>query len=114
MILVGLLAAAAASAAPAIPFGPATLTASLVYDVIGRRSVPNYASVEMKDAAKVTCLKAEASPIANSYATCYVFAPGFHGNVAAGDSVVTSGPGVVRLGCDGYPYPIRCSARVGD
>jgi hypothetical protein len=112
MILAGLLAMGVAAAAAEA--GPQVLSASTTYDLIGRQSVPKYATLQIKAASKVTCIAAEASPVPNSYATCYVVAPGFHGDVPAGESVVASGPGAVRLGCDGYPYPITCSARVGD
>jgi hypothetical protein len=109
MILAGLLATAVATAAEA---GPRTLSASLVYDLIAQQTVPSYASIETQGPRRVTCLSAKAPATATGYATCYIFAPGFHGNVPAGNSIVTTGPGAVRLGCDGYPYPVSCSARV--
>ena len=108
MILAGLFATALAAA----DGGPQMLSASLVYDLIAKRSVANYATLETNAPRKVTCVSAQAPATASSYATCYIVAPGFHGNLPAGSSIVTTGPGTVRLGCDGYPYPISCSARV--
>lgn len=93
-------------------FAAATLSASLVYDLVAQHTVSNYASIATPAAATVTCLTARGPATPDSYATCYLFAPGFRGNLPAGSAVLTAGPGTVRLGCDGYPYPVACSARV--
>ena len=91
-----------------------TLFAGLDYDLIHKQSVPKYASLDVKTASRVTCVSAQAAQAANSYAACYVFAPGFHRNLPAGSSIITAGGGTVRLGCDGYPYPVDCQAQVDD
>lgn len=94
--------------------GTRTLFAGLDYDLIQQQSVPKYASVDTKAAAKVTCVSASAGQVQNNYAACYIFAPGFHRDLPAGSSIITSGGGTIRLGCDGYPYPIDCEAQIDD
>ena len=110
-MLAGLLAIGLAGAAAG---GPQTLSASLVYDLILKQSVPRYATAQIAGPAKVTCIAALAAAAATGHATCYIFAPGFHGDVPAGASILTTGPGAVRLGCDGWPYPVSRTARGGD
>ena len=91
-----------------------TLVAGLDYDLILQQSVPKYASLNTKAASKVTCVAARPAQAPNGYAACYVFAPGFHRDLPAGGAIITAGGGTVRLGCDGYPYPVDCEAEVDD
>ena len=66
-----------------------------------------------KKAVSVTCIDARSTtPKPQPLPACFITAPGYNGRVAKGQTIATSGAGIVTLTCDGQGNGLVCAARI--